>query len=191
MLSRVWLFVTPWTVAHQAPLSLRFSRQEYWSDLPCPPTEDLLDPGIKPKSSVSPVYCRWILSCLSHREACLDYGSCIFMLAVGFFKKAYLAVLGLSCSTQNSYLQHFGIQVPGEGLSLGPLHWEHRALATGPPGKSLCVRFFTGSPFKPPRLSIVRKEKGTALIRIPTTALCCRHLLSSCTVDAKQHRENE
>ena len=43
------------------------------------------------------------------------------MLAVGFFKKAYLAVLGLSCSTQNSYLQHFGIQVPGEGLSLGEL----------------------------------------------------------------------
>ena len=44
------LFVTPWTVAHQAPLSMRFSRQEYWSELPCPPPGDLPNPGIKPSS---------------------------------------------------------------------------------------------------------------------------------------------
>ena len=48
--SRVWLFVTPWTVAHQAPLSMGFSRQEYWSGLPCPPPGDLPNPGIKPRS---------------------------------------------------------------------------------------------------------------------------------------------
>ena len=41
--------VTPWTVAHQAPLSMEFSRQEYWSGLPCPPPGDLPDPGIKPR----------------------------------------------------------------------------------------------------------------------------------------------
>ena len=41
------LSVTPWTVAHQAPLSMGFSRQEYWSGLPCPPPGDLPDPGIK------------------------------------------------------------------------------------------------------------------------------------------------
>ena len=35
--SHVQLFLTPWTVAHQAPLSMGFSRQEYWSGLPCPP----------------------------------------------------------------------------------------------------------------------------------------------------------
>ena len=40
-------FVTPWTVAHQAPLSMEFSRQEYWSGLPCPPLGDLPDPGIE------------------------------------------------------------------------------------------------------------------------------------------------
>ena len=40
----VWLFVTPWTLAHQAPLSMGFSRQEYWSGLPCPPPGDLPDP---------------------------------------------------------------------------------------------------------------------------------------------------
>ena len=49
-LNCVWLFVTPWTVAHQAPLSMGFSRQEYWSGLPFPPPEDLPDPGIKPAS---------------------------------------------------------------------------------------------------------------------------------------------
>ena len=52
--SRVQLFVTLWTVAHQAPLSLGFSRQEYWSGLPCPPPGDLLDPGVKPMSLMSP-----------------------------------------------------------------------------------------------------------------------------------------
>ena len=47
MLSHVQLFATPWTVAHQAPLSMAFSRQEYWSGLPFPSPEDLPDPGIK------------------------------------------------------------------------------------------------------------------------------------------------
>ena len=46
--SHVRLCVTPWTVACQAPLSMGFSRQEYWSGLPFPPPEELLDPGIKP-----------------------------------------------------------------------------------------------------------------------------------------------
>ena len=49
-LSRVWLFVTSWTVAHQAPPSMEFSRQEYWSRLPFPSPGDLPDPGIKPGS---------------------------------------------------------------------------------------------------------------------------------------------
>ena len=50
VLSRVRLFVTPWTVAHQAPPSMEFSRQEYWSGLPFPSPGDLPDPGIKPGS---------------------------------------------------------------------------------------------------------------------------------------------
>ena len=48
--SFVWLFVTPWTVVHQAPLSIGFSRQEYWSGFPCPPPRDLPNPGIDPVS---------------------------------------------------------------------------------------------------------------------------------------------
>ena len=51
MLSRVWLFATPWTVAHQAPLSMEFSRQEYWSGL-FPSPGDLPNPGIETKSPV-------------------------------------------------------------------------------------------------------------------------------------------
>ena len=49
-LSRVRLCVTPWTVAHQAPLSMGFSRQEYWSGLLCLPPGDLPNPGIEPRS---------------------------------------------------------------------------------------------------------------------------------------------
>ena len=47
------LLVTPWTVAHQAPLSMEFSRQEYWSGLPFPPPGNLPDSGIEPASFVS------------------------------------------------------------------------------------------------------------------------------------------
>ena len=50
VLSRVWLFETPRTAACQAPLSMGFSRQEYWSGLPFPSPGDLPDPGIKPRS---------------------------------------------------------------------------------------------------------------------------------------------
>ena len=52
--SCVQLFATLWTVACQAPLSRRLSRQEYWSGLPCPPPGDLPDSGIRPESVISP-----------------------------------------------------------------------------------------------------------------------------------------
>ena len=50
LLSCVWLFANPWTVAHQAPPSMGFSRQEYWSGLLFPSPGDLTDPGIKLRS---------------------------------------------------------------------------------------------------------------------------------------------
>ena len=52
--SCVWLSATPWTVTGQAPLSMGFSRQEYWSGLSCPPPGDLSDPGIKPMAPEAP-----------------------------------------------------------------------------------------------------------------------------------------
>ena len=54
MLSPVQLFGTPRTVARQAPLSMEFSRQEYWAGLPFTPPEDLPNPGIEPASPESP-----------------------------------------------------------------------------------------------------------------------------------------
>jgi len=53
VLSHVRLFVTPWTAAHKAPLSVGFPRQEYWHGLPSPSPGDLPDPGMEPLSCVS------------------------------------------------------------------------------------------------------------------------------------------
>ena len=50
LLSHVRLFASPWTVAHQAPPSMEFSRQEYWSGLPFPSPGDLPDPGLEARS---------------------------------------------------------------------------------------------------------------------------------------------
>ena len=54
VLSQIWLFTAPWTVARQAPLSIEVSRQKHWNRLPFPLPGDLPDPGIKPTSPVSP-----------------------------------------------------------------------------------------------------------------------------------------
>ena len=63
LLSHVWLLVTPWTAAHQAPLSMGLSRQEYWSGVPFPP------PGIFPLQGLNPSlpHCRQTLYPLSHQ----------------------------------------------------------------------------------------------------------------------------
>ena len=50
--NRVWLCATPWTASHQAPLSMGFSRQEYWNGLPFPSPEDLPNPGIQSGSHI-------------------------------------------------------------------------------------------------------------------------------------------
>ena len=63
LLSRVQLFATPWTVAHQASLFMGFSRQEYWNGLPFPSPGDLPNPGIKPGSPALQVD----FYCLSHQ----------------------------------------------------------------------------------------------------------------------------
>ena len=64
LLSHVWLFVTPWTVAYKTPLFMEFSRQEYWSGLPFP------SPGVFPTQGSNPglPHCRKTFYHLSHRE---------------------------------------------------------------------------------------------------------------------------
>ena len=61
--------VTPWTIACQAPLSMEFSRQEYWSGLPGPPPGDLPDPGTEPVSLTSPVLAGGFVTTSTTREA--------------------------------------------------------------------------------------------------------------------------
>ena len=65
LLSRVWLFATSWTVACQVPLSMGFSRQEYWSGLPFPSPGIFLTQGSNPRL----LLCRQILYILSHLES--------------------------------------------------------------------------------------------------------------------------
>ena len=62
-------FHIPWTVACQAPLSMGFSRQEYWSELPCPPPGNFLDPRMKPASPLSPALARGFFTTGITREA--------------------------------------------------------------------------------------------------------------------------
>ena len=58
LFSHVWLFVAPWAIAHQAPLSMGFTRQEHWSGLPLHTPGDLPDPGIEPMYLASPAVAR-------------------------------------------------------------------------------------------------------------------------------------
>ena len=63
------LFVTPWTVAHQAPLSLEFSWQEYWHGLPFPSLEDPPNPGIEHTALMSPALAGWFFATRTTWEA--------------------------------------------------------------------------------------------------------------------------
>ena len=70
--SRVWLFATMWTVAHQAPLSMGFPRQEYWSELLFPSPGNLPDPGIEPASPAlaGGFFTTWIILAAKSLQSC-------------------------------------------------------------------------------------------------------------------------
>ena len=107
-----------WTVALQAPLSMGFPRQEYWSGLPCPPPRDLPNPSLEPMSFMSPALAGWffttsttwevpypidvcvcvcVLSCFSHvlLFATLWTAVCQAPLSMGFSRQEYWS--GLPC----------------------------------------------------------------------------------------------
>ena len=75
---------TPWTVAHQAPLSMEFSREEYWSGLPFPSPGDLPNPEIEPTSLRSPALAGRFFTTVQHLESTYKSGSlssaCISMV---------------------------------------------------------------------------------------------------------------
>ena len=86
--SHVWLFATLWTVAHQAPLSMRFSRQDCWSGLSCPPAEDLPNWGIRPVSHMSPALAGGFFTTSTTWEALsllLDIGYFYWIFVIGYF----------------------------------------------------------------------------------------------------------
>ena len=83
--SRVRVFATLWAAAHQAPLSVACSTQEYWSGLPCLPPGDLPDPGIEPISIMSPALAGMFFTTSSSGEA-LIYGR-NHRLKINTFKK--------------------------------------------------------------------------------------------------------
>ena len=75
MLSRVPLSATPWTIAHQAPLSLEFSRQGYWNGLPFSVPVDLPNSGIEDTSLISPALAgRYIFTTVSPGKPYLESG---------------------------------------------------------------------------------------------------------------------
>ena len=103
-------FVIPWTVACQAPLSMGFSRQEYWSGLPFPPLGDLPQPGVKSMSFVSPALAVWSESCLLSRACSLSWNWKV-LSAVGRWRVPS--------------------HVPGERLVWGPWVISHSPLMLG------------------------------------------------------------
>ena len=72
LLSCVWLFGAQWTVIHEAPLSMEFSMQEYWSGLPFSAPGDLSDPGVEPMSLLSPALAGKFFTTSTTREAPKD-----------------------------------------------------------------------------------------------------------------------
>ena len=73
--NNVQFFATPWTVACQTPLSMGFSRQKYWSGLPCPSPGDLPHPRIEPSSLKSPLLAgRFFITGLRRQIICLRCG---------------------------------------------------------------------------------------------------------------------
>ena len=116
-LSRVWLFATPWTVAHQAPWSKGFSRQEYWSRLPFPPPGDLPHPGIEPESLVSPARAGGffstakMVSCGMPQGFSLTQLMCVFMISYQI--SLFYFVHSSHCYSQSSLLLPPPLRVHG------------------------------------------------------------------------------
>ena len=94
--SCVQLFVTLWTIAHQTPLAMGFSRQEYWNELPFPSLGDIPKPGIKPTSLMSPA------------------------LAGKFFTKSATWEAHVPFSVSN-FDKEASVQIIGQNLRLGSL----------------------------------------------------------------------
>ena len=98
-------FATPWTVAHQAPLSMEFFRQEYWSGLPFPTQGDLPDPGIEPMSLTSPALAStFFTTCTTWEAPFIKFGKPKRSLCLGLIRDKQNKKLQL-CSPDISILK--------------------------------------------------------------------------------------
>ena len=144
LLSRVQLFATPWTVVHQAPPSVGFSRQGCWSGLPFPSPGDLPDPGTEPGLP----HCRQTLYSLSHQgspwklpRGTIEIEHVCVQSCLTFFDSMDCSLLGFSVIGifQQEYWHGSPFLSPGD-LSNPGIEPVSSALArgfftTGPPGK--------------------------------------------------------
>ena len=117
LLSRVWLFATPWTIAYQDPQSMGFSRQEYWSGLPFPSPGDLPDPSLP--------HCKQTLYHLSHQGSPSLDRQCLWLWYL-LWPKSYLRFFfkvkfAQSCPTLQPCGQYSSWNSPGQNTGVGSL----------------------------------------------------------------------
>ena len=98
------LLPTPWTVACQAPLSMGFSRQEYWSELPCSPPGDLPDPGIEPASPESPISAGRLFTTEPTSKPCSGCTVNGYRLVTSNFHIFMIHLLKISVANEECYL---------------------------------------------------------------------------------------
>ena len=96
VLSHIWLFVTPRTVAHQAPLSMGFSRQEYWSGVPLPSPGDLLDIARLQFTSVDSWRSQWKLMCVSWYSFFSSFDVLIYGYSPCSISETYFFLIGVT-----------------------------------------------------------------------------------------------
>ena len=128
-------FATPWTVAHQAPLSTGFPRQEYWSGLPFPSPGDLPDPGIEP---MSPALAGGFFT--TEPPVCCRYSPVRLCDPMDYSPPTGSSVHGDSPGKSNGVDCHAQGIFPTQGSHphlLCLLHWHLGSLPLVPPGKPL------------------------------------------------------
>ena len=163
--SRVQRFAALWAVAHQVPLSMKFSWQEYWIGLPCPPPGDLPDPGIRPAFPASPILeggfftsgAIWetgtsVSLCLTYPSPCLQalrllIWTCVLSLLTSRYRPLPV-ILTHGCVPRNVCLPVgcqflLSSQEEAQFLPLGPAWFQC-------PGLS-CLTLFLQSAFLSPR----------------------------------------
>ena len=134
--SCVWFFATLWTVACQFSLSMGFFRQEYWSRLPFPPPGDLPDPGIEPKSLMSPAFADGFFTARTTWEAPFIHISSVQSLSCVWLSNP------MDCSTPSLPIHHQLL----EHTQTCPLsQWCHPTISSSVIPFSYCLQSFPAS----------------------------------------------